>query len=1174
MAMTRLSKGVLLIFLMAFMALAPVAMGADSDGDGFDDSMDDCPFSAGTSTADRDGCPDSDGDGTSDFNDGWAINNPNYQNEFTLSSNSDYVDVAHSPDGEFIVTGSEDGFVRLWNASTHINVRSANTATSTSSPEVTSVAFSPDGQYIAAGLDDDRMDIYYALNLTSVHGSVNVDVGGGDYVYDVEFSPASDLVAVSIGRSGNGGTNGQVFLIQVSNGQNLHSLNPNGEDRFYAAAFSPDGEHIALAGSGDFYIVNVTSKATIHSLSNPPSTVNDIDWSPDGNFISMCGGWEGAGASFDMYEYTGSSWTRIWQKGTTTSCLAADFSPDSRQVANGHSYYQGDGASVKVFSSDTGLLIDTFSGPRPGGCSGSGGSNGCGQVNGLSWSNDGTDLVTTHGRNGEGVYFWFADIDEDNDGYNTTDQGDGIIDAFPSDGSQWADSDGDGYGDNMVWDHDSNSSTPDEPANEPDSCVSVYGTSNQDRFGCPDADGDGWSDEGDEYPADVLQWVDTDGDGYGDNYYFDLNSNQLHMNQSGDAFPDDASQWNDSDGDGYGDNYENASWDNFRPSIWPGLLQDVANNADAFPLDRTQWADSDGDWVGDNPLGDRADGCPTIWGDSINDRLGCVDSDGDGWSDPDANWPSTSNCYQADAFPNDPTQWCDEDGDGYGSNISGNDADECPNEAGTSYVDRIGCADRDNDGYSNAGDPFPDDSTQWADRDGDNRGDNPDGNNPDAFPDDTSQWKDTDGDGRGDNPNGFNGDAFWQDPDQWEDSDGDGYGDNFIDADGDGISEGYSDVCPLVYGKSTDALTRGCSDYDGDGFVDPVDAFWEDPFQWADADGDGYGDNSLVPSGDDCPDVFGKSFENNRQGCPDADLDGWADVDDAFPYDTLQWEDSDGDGWGDNYIWFNDTIADLDNPGEFIQVRNQSGDAFPTVPDQWSDMDGDGWGDNQTSFFQPDAFPLQPSQWNDFDGDGYGDNSVYDPDGDEGPLAPQAAYQPDSCRKEFGTSSLEEYGCIDSDDDGRADVYDPCPWDPAITNGVLTGPDAVVCSITSNPNAVDQSTDDSASTLAGSTTMIFMGGAIVLLLGLIFVAQVAKAASKRKSASARAEERQINMAFSEEEERREAWIEHYVAAGQLDEARALGWVEPAAVPQWKQHEMAQEAATQAAIPTMLDLDQL
>ena len=991
--MSRRLQGFLLIFLMSIMALAPGALGADSDGDGVDNAVDDCPWAAGTSTVDREGCPDGDGDGTSDINDGWTTNNPNFQNEHTTSSNSDYYGIDYSPDGEFIITGSEDGFVRLWNATTHVNIRSANAIPN---GEVTSVAYSPDGQYIAAGLDDDTMDIYYAGNLTSIHGTISVDVGSNDLVNSVEFSPDSSLVAVSIGRAGNGGTNGQVFLIKVADGQKLGSgMNPNGEDRFYDSAFSPDGELIALAGNGDFYIVNITSRATVYTLTNPPGSVNSIAWSSDGNYIAMCGGWEGGSASFDMYEFSGNSWVRIWEKSTTTSCYSTDFSYDSSQVVAGHGYYQGDGATAKVFDSDSGVQIDTFSGPRTNGCTGTGNGNPCGIMYDIAWSPDSVHIVTAHGRNDEGVYYWYADIDEDNDGYNTTDQGDGVVDAFPSEGSQWDDTDNDGYGDNPA------------PAFQPDACLTVYGTSTQDRFGCPDGDGDGWSDEGDFYPTDPLQWADTDGDGYGDNYYFDLSSAQLHMNQSGDAFPDDATQWNDTDGDGYGDNYQNTSWDNFRAPEWPGLLQVAANNPDVFPLDRTQWLDTDGDWVGDNQMSDRADGCPTIWGDSEFDRLGCADTDGDGWSDPDANWPSTANCYQADAFPNDATQWCDEDGDGFGSNLSGNDADECPNEAGTSTIDRIGCADRDNDGYSNAGDPFPDDSTQWADRDGDNRGDNPDGNNADEFPDDTSQWKDTDGDGRGDNPNGFNGDAFWQDPDQWEDSDGDGYGDNFIDSDGDGLSEGYSDVCPLVFGKSTDALTRGCSDYDGDGFVDPVDAFPEDPFQWADSDEDGYGDNSLVPSGDDCADVFGKSYENNRQGCPDADLDGWADVDDAFPYDTLQWVDTDGDGWGDNYAWFNDTIADLDNPGEFIQIRNQSGDAFPTVPDQWSDMDGDGWGDNQTSFFQPDAFPFQPSQWNDFDGDGFGDNSVYDPDGDEGPLAPQPAYQPDSCRKVFGTSTLE-----------------------------------------------------------------------------------------------------------------------------------------------------------------------
>ena len=1151
------------------MALAPLVTAADSDGDGVDDSVDDCRWAAGTSSIDKVGCPDRDGDGYSDLSDSWSITNPNFQNEYTTTSNNDYHDVDYSPDGQFIVTGSEDTFVRLWNATTHINLKSVVT-----SGEVTSVSFSPDGMYVAAGIDDDTMHIYYSSNLTSVHGAISVDVGSGDYVNDVEFSPDSGLVAVSIGRSGNSGTNGQVFLIDVSNGQKVgNGMNPNSEGRFYDAAFSPDGELIALASNDDFYIVNVSSRATVYSITSPPASVNAIAWSPDGNYIAMCGGWEGSGASFDMYQFSGSTWSRIWQKSTTTSCASTDFSYDGTQVVAGMYWYGADGNTARVYDSNSGVQIDSFAGPRPGSCS-SGNNNNCGQIEGIAWSPDSTKIVSAHGRGDEGVYYWFADIDEDNDGYNTTDQGDGLVDAFPSEGSQWNDTDNDGYGDNAVYDDDKNSSTPSVPAFQPDACVTVAGTSTQDRFGCPDGDGDGWSDDGDFYPADPLQWADSDGDGYGDNYYYDINGAQLHMNQTGDAFPNDATQWNDTDGDDRGDNYQNASWDNFRAPEWPGLLLPAATNIDVFPLDRTQWSDTDGDWVGDEQMSDRADGCPTIWGNSQFDRLGCVDTDGDGWSDPDAGWPATTDCYGADAFPTDPTQWCDEDNDGYGSNQSGNDADECPNQAGTSFEDRIGCADRDGDGYSNAGDPFPDDSTQWADRDGDNRGDNPNGTNADLFPDDASQWKDTDGDGYGDNQGGFNGDAFPYDANQWDDTDGDGYGDNFIDEDGDGVSEGSSDVCPLVSGNSNDPVTRGCTDSDSDGYVDPVDVFPSDPFQWADSDGDGFGDNTAVPSGDDCVDVYGKSYENNRHGCPDADFDGWADVDDAFPNDTLQWKDTDGDGWGDNYAWFNDTIQDLDNPGESFIIRNQTGDAFPTIVDQWSDMDGDGWGDNQTSFYQPDAFPFEPSQWNDFDGDGYGDNSVYDPDGDDGPFGPESAFQPDACRKEYGESNLEEYGCPDSDSDGRADLYDPCPWDPAVTNGVLTGPNAVTCSITSDPNLESGGEDGGLGFGSTSTTTLVMGGSIVFLLALIFVAQLAKSSSKRKNAAGREQERQIDLASSEEEERRLAWINHYVAAGQFDEARALGWTEEQATPQWKQYEMQQQAAEEASVPTMFDLNQL
>ncbi|MED6318969.1 MAG: WD40 repeat domain-containing protein, partial [Candidatus Thermoplasmatota archaeon] len=634
----RKRGAVLLTFLFLVSVTSMGVQAADSDGDGVQDSADDCPWSAGTSTVDKDGCPDRDGDGTSDFNDGWVIGNPNFQNEYTITSSNDYYAVDYDPNGEFIVTGGEDGFVRIWNASTWTIVRSANTNT-----DVFGVDFSPDGMYVAAALNDDTINIYHSSNMTSLHGAISVDVGGNDQVNSVEFSPDSSSVAVAIGRdNGNQGTNGEVTVIDVQTGSELYAVNPNGEDRFFDVAHSPDGQYMALAGNSDIYIVNTSSGATTWTFTNPPAAVNAVAWSPDGNYISMCGAWEGQSASFDMYQYASGSWSRIWQKTTSTSCASTTFSADGSQVVAGMYWYQTDGNTARVYESDTGNQVDSFSGPRPGGCS-SGNNNQCGVMYGIAWSPDSTHIVTANGRNDEGVYFWFADIDEDNDGYNTTDQGDGVVDAFPSDGTQWDDTDGDGYGDNPApanepdecittpgtstedrygcpdadgdgwsdagdwapndstqWvdaDEDGYGDNP-APANEPDECITTPGTSTEDRYGCPDADGDGWSDAGDWAPNDSTQWVDADEDGYGDNYLFELDEYQLHGNHAGDAVPNAPTQWNDTDGDGYGDNYDNASWDTYRPAIWPGLLLDQANQPDAFPLERTQHMDSDGDWIG------------------------------------------------------------------------------------------------------------------------------------------------------------------------------------------------------------------------------------------------------------------------------------------------------------------------------------------------------------------------------------------------------------------------------------------------------------------------------------------------------------------------------------------------------------------------------------------------
>jgi len=70
--------------------------------------------------------------------------------------------------------------------------------------------------------------------------------------------------------------------------------------------------------------------------------------------------------------------------------------------------------------------------------------------------------------------------------------------------------------------------------------------------------------------------------------------------------------------------------------------------------------------AGSSPLASATqDDCPNIVGTSTEDRHGCLDSDEDGWSDPDNDWTVADG---ADALPNIATQWTDLDGDGFGDN--------------------------------------------------------------------------------------------------------------------------------------------------------------------------------------------------------------------------------------------------------------------------------------------------------------------------------------------------------------------------------------------------------------------------------------------------------------------------------------------------------------------------
>ena len=474
------------------------------------------------------------------------------------------------------------------------------------------------------------------------------------------------------------------------------------------------------------------------------------------------------------------------------------------------------------------------------------------------------------------------EIDTDIDGYADR------VDAFPFERSQWSDADGDGYGDNPI-------------GILADDCPNQAGNSTIDFIGCVDTDGDGQSNQGDQYPIDATQISDIDSDGYGDNI----------SGVRGDSCPNQ-----------YGESNRNGTF-GCQDTDFDGW----ADSQDEFPTESSQWIDSDGDGFGDQYNGFEGDTCPTIFGTSTQDTFGCPDTDGDEWSDNGEDLPHESSQWQdldgdgygdnqsigallIDWFPNDGTQWNDTDGDEHGDNPFGNSPDRFP-------LDSTRWKDSDLDGYADEDDAFVNDATQWNDTDGDGFGDNPDGYEADDFIDDETEWLDTDGDGLGNNA-----DDFPFDPTQKVDSDGDGMGDNPM-----GIGADKFPNDPSQWG-----------DIDGDGYGDNAtgnnsDAFITDPTQWSDADGDGYGDN---PAGR---------------------------LADEFPQNPTQWEDADGDGLGDNlsgtdadpYLndfdndGYNDSIdplpklaspGDLDNDG-----CPDANDSFPDNARECKDSDGDGIGD-------------------------------------------------------------------------------------------------------------------------------------------------------------------------------------------------------------------------------------
>ncbi|MGD8776364.1 MAG: caspase family protein [Syntrophobacterales bacterium] len=234
---------------------------------------------------------------------------------------------AISADGRYLLSGSLDTTMKLWEISTGREIR-----TFKGHPEsVNSVAFSPDGQFALSGSGK-------AVRLWDVFTgrSIRTFAGHPDTVKSVSFSPDGRLVLVGCGLT--------VKLWDISTGQDVKTYTKRKYKRpemYSPVSFSPDGRHIASSGGWDYTVRlrNISSHFGHVTFHGHSGLVTSVAFSSNGRFL-LSGSMDRTVRLWDIS--TGNEMRTF--KGHTGPVNCVAFSPDGQFALSG-----GEDGTLKIW---------------------------------------------------------------------------------------------------------------------------------------------------------------------------------------------------------------------------------------------------------------------------------------------------------------------------------------------------------------------------------------------------------------------------------------------------------------------------------------------------------------------------------------------------------------------------------------------------------------------------------------------------------------------------------------------------------------------------------------------------------------------------------------------------------------------------------------------------------
>jgi WD40 repeat protein/serine/threonine protein kinase len=272
--------------------------------------------------------------------------------------------VAFSRDGKLILSGSQDGKLRLWEATTGKELRNWEAHKGV----VKAVAFDPSGQVVLSGSSDGTAALWWVADGKPIH---RLPHDAGKIVGTVAFSPDGQTVL-------SASEDGTARLWDVNTGHERDRLNHGEGVGVRAAVFRPDGKAVLTGDTdGKVRLWHPDTRAVVE-LNSHSRWVTAVAFSPDGK-TTLSGSTDGTAQLWDTEQ--GKPVGHRLQHGGDVTAVA--FSLDGRIALTGtggadHAGYFWDAA--------TGLPLGP---PLPH----------SGHVSALAFSRDGTVAVTgSHDR--------------------------------------------------------------------------------------------------------------------------------------------------------------------------------------------------------------------------------------------------------------------------------------------------------------------------------------------------------------------------------------------------------------------------------------------------------------------------------------------------------------------------------------------------------------------------------------------------------------------------------------------------------------------------------------------------------------------------------------------------------------------------------------------------------